>query len=104
MLLSPPLSAEPFEQIVAEKPVVRRTDSQRKAKVVGGNTQTATVGIARSVSVSKATRPRTLMRTQTDLGKGVQNPEKKFGEGVALTPMIVEIGNRKSQRVQLVDA
>lgn len=103
-LLSPPLSDEPFEQSTTDKPVIRRTNSQRRAKVVGGATQTATVGIARSVSVSKATRPRTLMRTQTDLAKGIPNPEKKFGEGVALTPMLVEIGNRKSQRVQLVDA
>ncbi|KAF2632372.1 hypothetical protein BU25DRAFT_437087 [Macroventuria anomochaeta] len=105
MLLSPPLSAESFERPAVEKPVIRRTNSQRKAKVVGGSAQTATVGIARSVSVSKATRPRTLVRTQTDLGRHLQtSPEKRFGDGMALTPTLVEIGNRKSQRVQLVDA
>lgn len=105
MLLSPPLSAEPFEKPAAEKPVIRRTNSQRKAKVVGGSAQTATVGIARSVSVSKATRPRTLNRTPTDLSRHLQtSPERRFGEGMALTPTLVEIGNRKSQRVQLVDA
>ncbi|KAJ8110593.1 hypothetical protein OPT61_g6604 [Boeremia exigua] len=104
MLLSPPLSAEPFKQTAVEQPVIRRTASQRKAKVVGGNAQTATVGIARSVSVSKATRPRTLIRTQPDVVRGIQEPEKSFGEGMALTPMLVEIGHRKSQRVQLVDA
>ncbi len=83
---------------------MRRTTSQRKAKVVGGSAQATTVGIARSVSVSKATRPRTLVRTQTDLAGGIQGPEKKLGENMALTPMLVEIGHRKSQRVQLVDA
>lgn len=105
MLLSPPLSAESLERPAGEKPVIRRTNSQRKAKVVGSGAQTATVGIARSVSVSKATRPRTLVRTQTDLGRHLQtSPERRFGEGMALTPTLVEIGNRKSQRVQLVDA
>ncbi|KAH6616683.1 hypothetical protein C7974DRAFT_50095 [Boeremia exigua] len=108
MLLSPPLSAEPFEEDVVAKPVVRRTNSQRRANVIGVGTQTATVGIARSVSVSKATRPRTLIRTPTDLSKGMQDPGKRMGDrlgdGMALTPTLVEIGNRKSQRVQLVDA
>jgi hypothetical protein len=104
-ILSPPLSAEPFEKPASEKPVIRRTTSQRKAKVVGNSAQTATVGIARSVSVSKATRPRTLNRTPTDLSRHLQSsPERKFGERMTLTPTLVEIGNRKSQRVQLVDA
>jgi hypothetical protein len=104
-LLSPPLSAEPFEESASERPVMRRTTSQRKTKVVGGSAQTATVGIARSVSVSKATRPRTLNRTPTDLSRRLQSsPERKFGERMTLTPTLVEIGNRKSQRVQLVDA
>ncbi|KAF3037380.1 hypothetical protein E8E12_007555 [Didymella heteroderae] len=104
-LLSPPLSAEPFEKPATEKPIIRRTTSQRKAKVVGGSVQTATVGIARSVSVSKASKPRTLNRTPTDLSRRLQSsPERKFGERMTLTPTLVEIGNRKSQRVQLVDA
>ncbi|KAF9697121.1 hypothetical protein EKO04_005107 [Ascochyta lentis] len=113
MLLSPPLSANSNEQSPAQRPMIQRSTSQRKPKVMGsGSAQTATVGIARSVSVSKATRPRTLIRTQTDLGKAnasterLDNPERRFGLGdpLALTPMLVEIGNRKSQRVQLVDA
>lgn len=104
-LLSPPLSAESFDKPTAEKPVIRRTNSQRRAMVVGPGAQTATVGIARSVSVSKATRPRTLHRTPTDLHRHLQtSPERKFGERMALTPTLVEISNRKSQRVQLVDA
>ncbi|KAJ4341713.1 hypothetical protein N0V95_007146 [Ascochyta clinopodiicola] len=113
MLLSPPLSAESSERKTAERPMIQRSTSQRKPKVMGsGSAQTATVGIARSVSVSKATRPRTLIRTPTDMGKlyasteRLDSPERRFGLGerVALTPMVVEIGNRKSQRVQLVDA
>lgn len=83
---------------------MKRTTSQRKTRVVGPPVQTATVGIARSVSVSKATRPRTLMRTPTDAGKNSPSAESRSGDGMALMPMLVEIGNRKSQRVQLVDA
>ncbi|KAF3007435.1 hypothetical protein E8E13_003590 [Curvularia kusanoi] len=103
-ILSPPLSAEPFQPTATEKPIIKRTTSQRKTRVVGPKTQTATVGLARSVSVTKATRPRTLIRTQTDAGKSSQDSETKLGDGMALMPMLVEIGNRKSQRVQLVDA
>lgn len=103
-ILSPPLSADEFEPPKAEKPVMRRATSQRKTRVVGPPVQTATVGIARSVSVSKATRPRTLIRTPTDSGKNSPSSDSKLGDGMALMPMLVEIGNRKSQRVQLVDA
>lgn len=52
--------------------------------------------------MSKA-RPRTLMRGQEELVKGSPNSETKLGDGMALMPMLVEIGNRKSQRVQLVN-
>jgi hypothetical protein len=102
-ILSPPLSAGEFETPAVEKPIIKRATSQRKTRVVGPRTQTATVGIARSVSVSKATRPRTLMRGPADLEKGSSNAETKLGDGMALMPMLVEIGNRKSQRVQLVN-
>ncbi|KAF1351577.1 hypothetical protein EJ07DRAFT_159321 [Lizonia empirigonia] len=112
LLLTPPEPAEPVSQTAAEWPVIKRTTSQRKPKVMGnGGAQTATVGIARSVSVGKATRPRTLMRPHTDSSKSaerLESPEKRLGVGMgerlALTPTLVEIGNRKSQRVQLVDA
>ena len=101
-ILSPPLSAGEFATAAVEKPIIQRATSQRKTRVVGPRTQTATVGIARSVSVSKA-RPRTLMRGQEELVKGSPNSETKLGDGMALMPMLVEIGNRKSQRVQLVN-
>ena len=105
-LLSPPLSADSTRQTAAERPVVQRTMSQRKPKVIISAT-TATVGIARSVSVSKAMGPKTLGRMQTGLVKdstvSERSPERKLGQGMALTPTLVEIGNRKSQKVQLVD-
>jgi hypothetical protein len=43
------------------------------------------------------------MRGPADLEKGSSNAETKLGDGMALMPMLVEIGNRKSQRVQLVN-
>ena len=66
-----------------------------------GSSSQATVGIARSVSVSRATRTElkrpTLARTATD------NAERLVDKK-PLTPTLVELKNRKSQRVQLVEA
>lgn len=59
----------------------------------------AMVGVARSVSVSRATSPRALIKSATD----VNSPER-FVERQILTPTMVEVKNRRSQRVQLVDA
>jgi hypothetical protein len=92
ILLSPPTSAARIEKV--QQVNIQRKNSERKPRV-----QTATVGIARSVSVSKANRPRTLNRRGTDVG----SPERLV-EHSALTPTLVEIGNRKSHRVQLVEA
>ena len=58
------------------------------------------VGVARSVSVSRAHSPRTLVRTATDLS----SPSERFVEKATLTPTMVEVRNRKSQRVTLEDA
>jgi hypothetical protein len=63
----------------------------------------AMVGVARSVSVSRANSPRTLVRTASVIRSPVTG-EKLLGHGQALTPTMVEVRNRKSQRVQLVDA
>jgi hypothetical protein len=68
----------------------------------------AMVGVARSVSVSRANSPRTLVRTASEL----RSPKDRAGsprdrlvvDRQALTPTMVEVRNRKSQRVQLVDA
>ncbi|KAF2115671.1 hypothetical protein BDV96DRAFT_645863 [Lophiotrema nucula] len=61
----------------------------------------ATVGVARSVSVSRANRPEflkpTLLRAGTD-------SSERLVDKKPLTPTLVELKNRKSQRVQLVDA
>jgi hypothetical protein len=58
------------------------------------------VGVARSVSVSRAHSPRTLVRTGTDLSSS----SERFVERATLTPTMVEVRNRKSQRVTLEDA
>jgi hypothetical protein len=92
IVLSPPASASRVEK--AQQVHIQRKNSERKPQV-----QTATVGIARSVSVSKASRPRTLIRKRAESS----SPERLV-EHSALTPTLVEIGNRKSHRVQLVEA
>lgn len=87
---SPPLSAG------------RASDRRRVTESSGaGNeiTGSAMVGVARSISVSKANSPRALVRTNTDLS----SPERLV-EKATLTPTMVEVRNRRSQRVQLVDA
>ncbi|KAF2828761.1 hypothetical protein CC86DRAFT_197631 [Ophiobolus disseminans] len=60
----------------------------------------AMVGVARSISVSRANSPRAIVRTTNEL----RSPGERLGEGKCLTPTMVEVRNRKSQRVQLVDA
>ncbi|KAF2281545.1 uncharacterized protein EI97DRAFT_454722 [Westerdykella ornata] len=70
--------------------------------------QTATIGIARSVSVSRAS-PRSadlvspqLIRSATV--RALSPASGRFIDQKPLTPTLVELKNRKSQRVQLVDA
>lgn len=87
---SPPLSAG------------RASDRRRATESSGAGGQfagNAMVGVARSVSVSKANSPRALIRTASDLS----SPERLV-ERATLTPTMVEVRNRRSQRVQLVDA
>jgi hypothetical protein len=81
-LQSPPLSAQPQVQTKA--------DSAPRAMV----------GVARSVSVSRAGSPRTLVR----MGSELKSPGDRLMEHRALTPTMVKVKNRQSQRVQLVDA
>ena len=61
------------------------------------------VGIARSVSVSRANSPRSLVRTATDAGATRSPQSERLMVKRALTPTMVEVRNRHSQRVQLVD-
>lgn len=64
------------------------------------------VGVARSVSVSRANSPRTLVRTGSQMrSPQMRSPQDRLIDSQqALTPTMVEVRNRKSQRVQLVDA
>jgi hypothetical protein len=71
---------------------------EREGRVEEAGTARAMVGVARSVSVSRANSPRAVVRTMTS------PMEDRLGAGLALTPTMVEVRNRKSQRVQLVDA
>ncbi|KAF2027395.1 hypothetical protein EK21DRAFT_72011 [Setomelanomma holmii] len=84
-LQTPPLSAN-------EK---RSASEEGKAK--------AMVGVARSISVSRANSPRTLVRTGTEI-RSPHGDRLVERHGQALTPTMVEVRNRRSQRVQLVDA
>ncbi|EUC45915.1 hypothetical protein COCMIDRAFT_94309 [Bipolaris oryzae ATCC 44560] len=61
-------------------------------------TAKATVGLARSVSLSRAHSPRTVVRVSTIPS------EERVLDKLALTPTMVEVKNRKSHRVQLEDA
>jgi hypothetical protein len=86
-LQSPPLSA-------------RQTEKRTTSETRGDGAPKAMVGVARSVSVSRANSPRTLVRTASEL----RSPGDRLVERQALTPTMVEVKNRRSQRVQLVDA
>ncbi|KAI8936784.1 hypothetical protein NX059_006029 [Plenodomus lindquistii] len=95
-LTSPPLSANN----VSGKRTASETRSRRRDAEFGSGT-VATVGVARSVSVSKAHSPRAMLpRTRTDTGSGSPGGERLVDRQV-LTPTMVEVRNRKSQRVQL---
>lgn len=71
----------------------------------------ATVGVARSVSVSRAIRSpaKVLSPANEGINKTIKSPEllgpgKFLGGNKPLTPTLVELKNRRSHRVQLVDA
>ncbi|KAF2019663.1 hypothetical protein BU24DRAFT_459309 [Aaosphaeria arxii CBS 175.79] len=63
---------------------------------------TTTVGVARSVSVSRASPRKADLLKPVLITKGAEGSERLV-ERNALTPTLVELTNRKSQRVQLVD-
>jgi hypothetical protein len=90
--LSPPASAR---QASSDGRAARETRTDG-----GDNAPKAMVGVARSVSVSRANSPRTLVRTASEL----RSPRDRLVDRQTLTPTMVEVRNRKSQRVQLVDA
>jgi hypothetical protein len=91
-LSTPPHSASRLGEKRAEIQARRREG--RTEEVI---TAKAMVGVARSVSVSRANSPRAV-RTMTS------PHEDRIVDRLALTPTMVEVRNRKSQRVQLEDA
>ncbi|CAO2658265.1 Nn.00g059880.m01.CDS01 [Neocucurbitaria sp. VM-36] len=95
-LATPPLSASRADVALRSE---QRTTSETRGN--GETLSKAMVGVARSVSVSKANSPRALVRTMTDT---TSPNSERLVERQALTPTMVEVRNRRSQRVQLVDA
>jgi hypothetical protein len=98
-------SSAPLEPAspVARSPGLSRSKSQilpsPKPQSLDG--PSTTLGIARSVSVSRANKPAALLKS----GFLSPNSGGRFVDGSKpLTPTLVELSNRKSQRVQLVDA
>ncbi|KAL5115055.1 hypothetical protein ACEQ8H_007030 [Pleosporales sp. CAS-2024a] len=103
---SPPHSARP-----EKKKKTTTTTTTTTTMTMPDSEPRAMVGVARSVSVSRANSPRTLVnsprilvRSASVRSPGATGGEKLLGHGQALTPTMVEVRNRKSQRVQLVDA
>ncbi|KAK7192689.1 hypothetical protein DPSP01_006883 [Paraphaeosphaeria sporulosa] len=120
-----PAPQEPMSASVAtvRSPVLNRTRSHTVLTSTSPRpgpehsttvTGTATFGIARSVSVSRATRsPGAALSPAGSEGvvspfvrspDGLQPPGKFLGASKPLTPTLVELKNRRSHRVQLVDA
>jgi hypothetical protein len=82
----------------AHRPRAKRTASETRKNSHDVIVQTSSVGIARSVSVSRANSPRVLVGQGVDVGVG-----ERFVERQVLTPTMVEVRNRRSVRVQLED-
>ncbi|KAH7139365.1 hypothetical protein B0J11DRAFT_516649 [Dendryphion nanum] len=98
-------------QLSLQSPVPRSADRlavspmPRAQGSLKGRKQTSglTVGIARSVSVSRASPRNAEMLKPVLIRRGTDSPEKLVDRR-ALTPTLVELKDRRSQRVQLVDA
>ncbi|KAF2654490.1 hypothetical protein K491DRAFT_705189 [Lophiostoma macrostomum CBS 122681] len=129
-LMSHPVSA-PFEQGPSSAPLELGETSSLKAQAIDSAPRSAnlaavstrpaieepqsptigTIGIARSISVSRATSPRSaellrpqLVRKLTERTLSPAPSSERLVDKKPLTPTLVELRNRKSQRVQLVDA
>ncbi|KAJ4349862.1 uncharacterized protein N0V89_008481 [Didymosphaeria variabile] len=91
---------------------VLASTSPRSGVERSGTGVQATIGVARSVSVSRTTRsPGAVLSPASEGVKtpirspdGLAPPGKFLGGNKPLTPTLVELKNRRSQRVQLVDA
>jgi len=107
---SQPSSAALESNAVPHNPSLHRTRSHtalspspRWAERFDNSAQ-ATVGIARSVSVSRASRADRLLSPQIVMSPVDSLRNGRFVDSKPLTPTLVELKNRKSQRVQLVEA
>jgi hypothetical protein len=88
-------------QITSPTTAPRSADLMGNKKSASQNESKATIGLARSVSVSRTNRPEFLKPT---LVKRATEGAERLVDRRALTPTLVELKNRKSQRVQLVEA
>ncbi|OAL00767.1 hypothetical protein IQ06DRAFT_222012 [Phaeosphaeriaceae sp. SRC1lsM3a] len=95
--LEAPSPLQRIQQLQTPPQSAKHANSPRKEGEDGA--PKAMVGVARSVSVSRANSPRTIVRSPS-----VRSPQDRMMNTQALTPTMVEVRNRKSQRVQLVDA
>ncbi|CAI6340631.1 unnamed protein product [Periconia digitata] len=96
----------------ARTQTITRSASTAKSSSSSSRSAGATVGVARSISVSRARSP--MLATPGSAGSkavSVASPNAiggvdaaRLGDGRALTPTLVELKNRRSQRVMVVDA
>jgi hypothetical protein len=90
-------SSAPLEPSSVEK----RAQAQVAEAVPRSADAITTIGIARSISVSRTQKPDMLKPT---LLRVATTGSERLVDKKPLTPTLVELQNRKSQRVQLVDA
>lgn len=101
-LATPPLSAS---QVVDANKESGPEPAGETLKIAETGVPRAMVGIARSVSVTKAHSPRTLVRRGTDSDVSSSSPNaERLVERQTLTPTMVEVQNRRSHRAQLSEA
>jgi hypothetical protein len=92
---------------VARSVSVTRARSPLLKPESAGLTTTPTisgVGVARSVSVSRANSPLLKPVSAGLTATSAMSSDGRFGDHRALTPTLVELKDRRSQRVQLVEA
>ncbi|PVI04875.1 hypothetical protein DM02DRAFT_651307 [Periconia macrospinosa] len=99
LIRSPSNSVRVSQHVISLSPAAR---SATTPTPTSAKTTTATVGIARSVSVSRTNSP---LLKPASAGVSPNTIDARLGDPRALTPTLVELGkNRRSHRVQLVDA
>lgn len=103
-------TSKPSTPLILQSPVPRsadRLESSPRLRTQGSlrlqKSPGLTVGVARSVSVSRASPRNGEMLKPMLIRRGTDSPEKLVDKR-ALTPTLVELKDRRSQRVQLVDA